>query len=98
MSPKEKRLFDARAFLESAGLGKRIVNYARRDVIFTQGDPCDSVMYLQRGGIQISVISHSGKEAVVSTLRAGDFLGEGQHDRILENSRDLAEWMGSCGK
>jgi CRP/FNR family cyclic AMP-dependent transcriptional regulator len=75
--PKEKRQFDAHAFLESAGLGKRIVNYARRDVIFSQGDPCDNVMYLQRGGIQLSVISHSGKEAIVSTLRAGDFLGEG---------------------
>jgi CRP-like cAMP-binding protein len=77
MTPKKQRPFDAQAFLESAGLGKRIVNYARRDVIFSQGDPCDSVMYLQRGGIQLSVISHSGKEAIVSTLRAGDFLGEG---------------------
>ena len=77
MAPRKQRPFDAQAFLESAGLGKRIVNYARRDVIFSQGDPCDSVMYLQRGGIQLSVISHSGKEAIVSTLRAGDFLGEG---------------------
>ena len=77
MTPKKQGPFDAQAFLESAGLGKRIVNYARRDVIFSQGDPCDSVMYLQSGGIQLSVISHSGKEAIVSTLRAGDFLGEG---------------------
>ena len=77
MAPKKKRPFDAQSFLESAGLGKRIVAYARREVIFSQGDPCDSVMYLQSGGIQLSVISHSGKEAIVSTLRVGDFLGEG---------------------
>jgi CRP-like cAMP-binding protein len=77
MAPKKKRPFDAQAFLESTGLGKRVVAYARREVIFSQGDPCDSVMYLQSGGIQLSVISHSGKEAIVSTLRLGDFLGEG---------------------
>ena len=43
---KPRRPFDARAFLESTGLGKRVITYARRDVIFSQGDPCDSVMYL----------------------------------------------------
>lgn len=56
--------------------GKRIVIYAEKEVIFSQGDPCDSVMYLRRGGIQISVLSHVGKVAIVA-LVAGDFLGEG---------------------
>jgi CRP-like cAMP-binding protein len=74
---RKKRPFAARAFLESAGLGKRVVAYSRSDVIFSQGDPCASVMYLQRGGIQLSVVSHAGKEAIVATLRPGDFLGEG---------------------
>jgi CRP/FNR family transcriptional regulator, cyclic AMP receptor protein len=77
MPPKEKRLFDVEGFLASAGLGKRIVTYVRKEVIFSQGDPCDSVMYLRTGGIQLSVISRSGKEAVVATLGPGDFLGEG---------------------
>jgi CRP/FNR family transcriptional regulator, cyclic AMP receptor protein len=75
--PKKKHPFDARAFLESAGLGKQVVAFSRSDVIFSQGDPCDSVMYLQRGGIQLSVLSHAGKEAIVATLGPGDFLGEG---------------------
>jgi CRP-like cAMP-binding protein len=75
--PKKKRLFDAQAFLESAGLGQRVVSYVRRDVIFSQGDPCDSVMYLRSGGVQVSVLSHAGKEAIVATLGPGDFLGEG---------------------
>jgi CRP/FNR family transcriptional regulator, cyclic AMP receptor protein len=74
---KKKDPFDARAFLESAGLGKQVVAFSRSDVIFSQGDSCDSVMYLQRGGIQLSVLSHAGKEAIVATLRPGDFLGEG---------------------
>ncbi len=77
MPTKAKRQFDAQAFLESAGLGKQIVTYARADVIFTQGAPADSVMYLRSGGIRLSVLSHSGKEAVVATMRPGDFLGEG---------------------
>ena len=48
-----------------------------QNVIFTQGDPADSVMYLRSGGIQLSVLSHAGREAVVATMRPGDFLGEG---------------------
>src|SRR5204863_4402310 len=75
--PKKKRPFDARVFLETTGLGKHVVTYARREVIFTQGDSCDSVMYLQSGRIQLSVLSRSGKEAIVATLSPGDFLGEG---------------------
>jgi CRP/FNR family cyclic AMP-dependent transcriptional regulator len=67
MPPKKERAFDAQAFLESAGLGKRIVSYARKDVIFSQGDPSDSVMYVRTGGIQLSVLSHTGREAIVAT-------------------------------
>jgi CRP-like cAMP-binding protein len=74
---KKKRPFDAQAFLQSAGLGKRVLTLARREVVFSQGDPCDSVMYVRSGGIQLSVLSHTGKEAIVATLGAGDFLGEG---------------------
>lgn len=90
MAPRKKRTFDAHAFLESAGLGKRVVTYARGDAIFTQGDPCDSVMYLRTGGIQLTVVSHAGKEAVVATLGPGDFLGEGAlagHPVRLETAR-----------
>jgi len=76
MAPRKKP-FDAHAFLESAGLGKRVVSYDRSDVIFSQGDPCNSVMYLRSGAIRLSVLSHAGKEAIVATLGPGDFLGEG---------------------
>jgi CRP/FNR family transcriptional regulator, cyclic AMP receptor protein len=77
MAPRKKRPFDAQAFLESAGLGKRVVTYAGKEIVFSQGDPCDSVMYVQSGAVQLSVLSHSGKEAVIATLGPGDFLGEG---------------------
>lgn len=77
MAARKKRPFEAQAFLESVGLGKRVLTYAPKDVIFSQGDPCDSVMYLRSGSVRISVLSHAGKEAIVATLGAGDFLGEG---------------------
>jgi CRP/FNR family cyclic AMP-dependent transcriptional regulator len=69
--------FDAQRFLESVGLGKHVVVYAPKEVIFSQGDPCDSVMYVRSGAIELAVISHEGKEAIVGTLGPGDFLGEG---------------------
>jgi len=74
---KKDRPFDAQAFLESVGLGKRVVTYPGRGIIFSQGDPSDSVMYLRAGKVQLSVVSHAGKEAIVATLGPGDFLGEG---------------------
>ena len=77
MPPKKPRALDVEPFLHSGGLGKRVVTFARNDVIYSQGDPADSVMYLRTGGVQLAVVSHAGKEAVVGTLSPGDFLGEG---------------------
>ena len=69
--------FNAQAFLDSAGLSKKIVEYARDEAIFSQGEPGDSVMYIQTGGVKLSVFSRAGKEAVVAMLGPGDFFGEG---------------------
>jgi CRP/FNR family cyclic AMP-dependent transcriptional regulator len=77
MAPKTKRPLDAKVFLESAGLGRRLATYARKEVIFSQGDPCQHVMYVQSGAIQLSVLSNSGKQAIVAVLGPGEFLGEG---------------------
>jgi CRP-like cAMP-binding protein len=69
--------FNARAFLETAGVAKTIVQYGRGDAVFTQGDPCEHVMYIQAGGVKLSVVSKTGREAVVAMLGPGDFFGEG---------------------
>ena len=74
---EEDRTFDIKAFLESVGVSRTIVEYRRDDAIFTQGDPCESVLYFQEGGVRISVVSKRGKEAVVAMLGPGDFFGEG---------------------
>jgi CRP/FNR family cyclic AMP-dependent transcriptional regulator len=77
MESKQKRPFNAQAFLDSAGVARTIVEYRRADVIFSQGDPCESVLYIQKGGVKLSVLSKAGREAVVAMLGPGEFFGEG---------------------
>ena len=74
---KRKSVFDVRGFLESAGMARQILSFRRADVIYTQGDPCESVMYIQTGSVKLSVLSKTGREAVVAILGPGDFFGEG---------------------
>jgi CRP-like cAMP-binding protein len=72
----EKPRFDAAAFLASAGLGRRIIHLAPNKSFFSQGDPADSVFYLQKGRAKVTVVSPAGKEATITFLSAGDFVGE----------------------
>ena len=69
--------FDLRGFLASAGVARTIRRYARSAVIFSQGDPANDVFYIQTGSVKLSVLSRTGKEAVVAVLGQGDFFGEG---------------------
>jgi CRP-like cAMP-binding protein len=69
--------FSVRAFLESAGAAKKIVKYTSGEPIFRQGDASAHVMYIQAGGVKLSVESTHGREAVVAMLGPGDFFGEG---------------------
>ena len=69
--------FSAEAFLASTGVEKTIVQYRRGETIFTQGDVCNHVMYIQSGAVKLSVLSKTGKEAVVAIMGPGHFLGEG---------------------
>jgi CRP-like cAMP-binding protein len=72
----EKPAFDAESFLASAGLGRRIVQLGARENFFSQGDPADSVFYLQKGRAKVTVVSQAGKEATIALLDPGDFVGE----------------------
>ena len=69
--------FDAAAFLANAGLGRRIVQLAPHETFFCQGDPADSIYYLQRGRARVTVVSTAGKEATITLVSAGEFVGEG---------------------
>jgi len=69
--------FDPQTFLETAGVAKKIAEFRRSETIYAQGDPADSVMYVQQGGVKLSVVNGSGKEAVVAMFGPSDFFGEG---------------------
>ena len=77
MVKQEHPEFDVAAFLMSAGLGRRIVQFAPDESFFSQGSRADSVFYLQKGRAKVTVVSHAGKEATITMLSAGDFVGEG---------------------
>lgn len=68
---------DVHAFLERAAVPRRKVRFPQGAVVFSQGEQADTVFYVQDGAVKLSVVSSTGKEAVVAMLGAGDFLGEG---------------------
>jgi len=69
--------FSAQDFLDSAGMAKKVVDFKRKEKIFSQGDLSKNVLYIQKGAVRLSVVNEMGKEAVVAVLGAGDFFGEG---------------------
>jgi CRP/FNR family transcriptional regulator, cyclic AMP receptor protein len=75
--PRETEGFDLQAFLNSAGVARKVKRLKRAEVVYSQGDAAKSVIYIQEGGVRLSVVSEGGKEAVVAMLGPGDFFGEG---------------------
>jgi len=70
-------VFDVKLFLDSAGVGRKVAEFAAKQRIFAQGEPARNVIYIQEGGVKLSVVNETGKEAVVAILGPGDFVGEG---------------------
>ena len=72
-----QKQFDAKVFLTEANGGRTIGQYRKNQIVFAQGDPADSIFYVQTGKVKITVVSEQGKEAVVAILGTDDFCGEG---------------------
>ena len=70
-------MFDVKLFLDSAGVGRKVAEFAAKQTVFAQGEPARNVIYIQEGGVKLSVVNETGKEAVVAILGPGDFVGEG---------------------
>jgi CRP/FNR family transcriptional regulator, cyclic AMP receptor protein len=77
MKSKRKPPFDPKIFLSKVNGGRAISKYRKDQIVYTQGEPADSVFYIQGGKVKTTVVSEQGKEAVVSLLGTGDFFGEG---------------------
>jgi|SRR5579872_436679 len=74
---KKAQRFHPATFLANAGTGRTLATHEAGKVVFAQGDPADAVFYIHKGKIKLTVVSKSGKEAVIAVLNAGDFFGEG---------------------
>ena len=77
MKGKEKPPFDPIVFLAKVNGGRSVADYPKRQIVYAQGDPADSVFYIHKGKAKVTVLSEQGKEAVVALLATGDFFGEG---------------------
>ena len=77
MNSNQKLPFDPKAFLAKVNGGRTISDYRNNQIVYSQGDPADSVFYIQKGKVKITVLSDLGKEAVIAVLGTGNFFGEG---------------------
>ena len=78
MTDQNKRPgFNAQTFLSSVGEGITLADRPSNEGVFAQGDAADSIFYINKGKIKLTVVSNNGKEAVIAILSAGDFFGEG---------------------
>ncbi len=74
---KTRRRFDPHTFLASVGEGRKIACFRKKRTIFSQGDQADSVFFIQKGKVKLTVVSNSGREATIGLLTEGVFFGEG---------------------
>ena len=76
-APKKLINFDPKVFLSTIDGGRKIATFSKKESIFVQGGPSDTVFYIQRGKVRLTVVATSGKEATIGILNEGDFFGEG---------------------
>jgi CRP/FNR family cyclic AMP-dependent transcriptional regulator len=88
--------FDPATFLATAGLGRTIIELKAKQTFYCQGDPADSVFYLQKGRAKVTVVSQKGKEATITLLTAGEFVGEGSLAAITGLRMSTATAMNTC--
>lgn len=96
MAELKNASFDATVFLANAGLGRRIVQLKPKQAFFSQGNPADSIFYIQKGRAQLTVVSKAGKEATITLLSAGDFVGEESIAAVAELRLATASAITAC--
>jgi CRP/FNR family cyclic AMP-dependent transcriptional regulator len=96
MKERDKAAFDPAVFLANAGLGRKIVHLKAKETFFTQGNPANSIFYLQIGRAKLTVVSKEGKEATIAMLSAGDFVGEESIASVAGLNMATATAMTAC--
>jgi CRP/FNR family transcriptional regulator, cyclic AMP receptor protein len=96
MAEPQKKAFDASAFLADAGLGRKIIQLKPKQAFFSQGGAAGSIFYLQRGRAKLTVVSKNGKEATITLLTTGDFIGEESLATMGERHMTSATAITAC--
>ena len=89
---RSKPSFDVTIFLAKIGKGRKIVRVRKKQQIYVQGASCNSVFYIQKGKVRLTVVSKAGKEATIAILNASDFFGEGALAGRLDASVPPKPW------
>ena len=90
------KTFDPLAFLANAGVGRKVLRMKPKAVIFSQGDDADAVFYIQSGRAKLTVVSDAGKQATITLLSAGDFVGEESVTAVLGARLATATAITAC--
>ena len=96
MTSENTPRFDSADFLANAGLGRAVIELKAKQTFFCQGDPADSVFYLQKGRARITVVSQNGKQATITLLSPSDFVGEESLAAILGLRLGTATAVSAC--
>jgi CRP-like cAMP-binding protein len=96
MTNSKQEAFDPHDFLLNAGLGKRLIHLKAKESFFLQGDIADSVFYLQKGRAKLTIVSNTGKEATITMLPPGEFIGEEAVGAIVGNRMATAIAITAC--
>jgi CRP/FNR family cyclic AMP-dependent transcriptional regulator len=75
MNARSREEFNPELFLNSQSVAKRVSKFEKSEIVYSQGEDCASVLYIQSGTVKLSAVNESGKEAILAILEAGDFLG-----------------------
>jgi CRP/FNR family cyclic AMP-dependent transcriptional regulator len=76
MKRRKSPRFNPEAFLQQIGTGRTLLEFRKKQVVFSQGEAADSIYFIQKGRVRLSLVSKSGKEATLGLMGVGDFLGE----------------------
>ena len=96
MSIATYRGFDPETFLSNAGVGRRLIQLKPKQAFFTQGSDADCIFYLQKGRAKLTVVSATGKEATITLVSAGDFLGEEAVTNVVDRRLASASAITAC--
>ena len=99
--PAKRLIFNVQAFLDTAGVARKVVEFRKKQSVYSQGESADTVMYIQKGAVKLSVINEIGKEAVVASIRAhgtGKNLQQFARAHVANPPSDGATWEQLLGR